>query len=274
MSIVLLGGSGLLGSAFAQIFKEKNIPYYAPPHSELDITNLQKVQNFFHTQKPEKIILCAAYTDVEKAENDQEKCELLNIESVKNILTLNIPFIHFSTDYVFNVPKGLEIPENYQKNPLNFYGTTKARAEELLEASSSMPWWNIRTSWLFGPYKDNFVTKILALSQTQDRLEVVDDQVGRPTFTLDLATYILEHFILQDQPTGHYHLQNTGNPISWAGLAEYILRKKSWTGTINKITTAISDRTAQRPQNSIFKNTKLPDNLRDWKKAVDEFLLL
>lgn len=271
MKVLLLGKSGLLGSEFPEILEREGIQCVAPTHHELDVLNFRAVDEFMAREYFDKIIYCIAYTDVDKAETERGLCERLNIKALENLLTHRRPIIHFSSEYVFNAPDGVAIPENFERKPLNVYAETKLEAEKLLE-TSGVSFWNIRTSWLFGSHKDNFITKILKKSVDEDVIEVVADQVGRPTYAKDLAEYVVQHFILETLESGHYHLQNAGDAISWADYAEYVLQKKNWEGEIRNISSFDLSRMAARPRNSVLRNTKLPENMRDWHEAVDEFL--
>jgi dTDP-4-dehydrorhamnose reductase len=273
MKVLLLGKTGLLGSAFEACLKAEGIEYQAPLRAELDLTDFVAVDRFLAHEYFDRILYCSAYTDVEQAEIEHGQCELLNTEALSHILNHRSPVIYFSTDYVFSAPAGAEIIEDTPRKPINFYGKTKANAEKILEQSGK-PFWNIRTSWLFGPGGNNFITKIRQKSHDQDVLEIVEDQVGRPTYTLDLAQAVFDNFIKETPLSGHYHLQNTGTPVSWAGLAEYVLEKDHWHGQVKRIQTKdiIPPLKAARPVNSIFKNTKLKTDLRGWHEAVDAFL--
>ena len=273
--IVLFGGTGLLGTAFRKVLNAQEIPYVAPDSSTVDLLHLDQINKFLAQQKPDLIILCAAYTQVDKAESEPEKCQKLNVTTVKNLIASRIPLIHFSSDYVFDAPllkphQGspkdyFQIPEDFAPNPQNIYGKSKNEAEILLE-NANIPFWNIRTSWLFGPGGSNFVDTVLKLSQEKSDLIIVDDQIGRPTYACDLAHYVVENFILNVQEPGHYHTQNSGEPVSWAEFAEYFLSLKNWSGKIHHTTTQKLNLPAIRPKNSILKNTKIKASLPDWKK--------
>jgi dTDP-4-dehydrorhamnose reductase len=272
MRILLLGKKGLLGSEFLQILENKKHDFLAPSHAKLDITDRKAVIDF--AQKNGKfnyVICCVAYTAVDRAENDKEQCKKINVDSIKNLLELNSPIIHFSTDYVFNVAGKIEIEEDHRRSPLNFYGKTKLRAEKILE-NSGIDFWNIRTSGLFGKNKNNFFTNIYDFSQKLPELKIVDDQLLRPTLTSDLAEYVMKYFINKNQPKGHYHAQNSGKPASWADLARFYLDLKSINTPIKKISSEELGAIAKRPKNSVLKNTKIKENLRDWKKAIQKFV--
>jgi dTDP-4-dehydrorhamnose reductase len=270
MKILLLGKRGMLGSEFLKIMEEQNFDFQAPTHHELDLLDFNAVDRFLAREYFDRIIYCAAYTDVEGAEIERGACERMNVAALQNLLTHKQPIIHFSTDYVFSAPNNIAIPENYPREPLNFYGESKKQAEIVLE-TSGIDFWNIRTSWLFGMGRENFLTKIWRAAKENDVLEIVGDQIGRPTYTKDLAKFVLDYFIVNQQDSGHYHIQNSGDPVSWADFAKYFLEKKGWQGAIKTMSSEDRQYKAERPKNSVFMNTKLPEGLRDWKEAVDEF---
>ncbi len=270
MKICLFGSTGLLGSEFKSQLKNTSFELITPKRLEVQLLNFASVIQFLEREKPDLIINCAAYTHVDRAEGDKDNCFALNVDAVRNITKSGIPMIHFSTDYVFNAPKNIEIPEDYSLDPQSIYGRSKAQAEEVLEVSDIL-WWNIRTSWLFGPGGKNFVSTILKLSKNKTALSIINDQIGRPTYAPDLAEFIIENFIKKKQPIGHYHLQNTGDPVSWADFAAYFLKLKHWKGTIKRVDSQTFGAEAERPLNSVLKNTKLPQ-MQDWKDTVKVFL--
>jgi dTDP-4-dehydrorhamnose reductase len=282
MKICLFGATGLLGSEFKKLFIEQEFGFIAPKSSELSLLKHDKVLAYLKAEKPTLIINCAAYTAVDKAEKNEEICMKLNGDAVTNLVKAGIPIINFSTEYVFNAPVGLEIPEDYQRDPQSVYGKSKAQAEEALEASD-IGWWNIRTSWLWSDGTNNFVSTIKRLSTKYDELTIIDDQIGRPTYAPELANFVVEHFVrpvsnLESSSgdrslvleTGHYHLQNTGSPVSWAGFAQYFLNQEAWHGKIKKISTEEYGATAVRPKNSVLKNTKLDEEMSDWKERFTQ----
>ena len=218
----------------------------------------------------DRIINCVGYTNVDLAETENGRCKQLNVKVMETILAHRQPIIHFSTDYVFNAQGKTPIPEDTERNPLNFYGETKVQVEQLLEEYNGR-WWNIRTAWLFGKGK-NFISTILDKAKTEPSLRVVSDEIGRPTFTKDLAKFVVEEFVNKEQPVGHYHLQNTGEPCCWAALAEYVLQRTGMPTEVKYIAADAIDRPASRPKNSVLNNTKLIRQMRPWKEAVDVFL--
>ncbi len=272
MRILLLGKTGLLGSEFFDILSgRENIELSAPTHRELDLLDVSAVDAFLAGEFFDRIIDCVGYTQVDLAETERGRCKQLNIQMLETLLAHRQPIIHFSTDYVFDLPNAGAIHENAERVPLNYYGETKLQAEKLLEQYSSL-WWNIRTSWLFGSHGKNFITTIREKSLLQPSLRVVGDEIGRPTFAVDLAKFVVEEFIDKAPEPGHFHLQNTGEPCSWADLAEYVLQRTGSETEIKRISAEALDRPAKRPKNSVLSNTILNRNMRSWKEAVDAFL--
>lgn len=290
MKICLFGASGLLGSEFKKIFEREHFDFVSPSSQEVDIRDFEAVNNFLAEEKIEKIVLCAAWTDVEGAEVLPEKCEALNVGVVENLVKSQIPILHFSSDYVFEVPDGREIPEDFERQSHSVYGRSKIKAEQVLERSG-IAFQNIRTSWLFGAGGKNFITTILNAAEKFPTLKIIEDQVGRPTFAKDLAEAVTTTFLLEKIPPsvppfdkgalkkiGHFHFQNSGEPVSWAGLAEYFLTQKKIKTPIQKISSKewgniCSDKKiAVRPKYSVLKNSSIFEPSRDWKEAVNEFL--
>jgi len=288
MKICLFGATGLLGSEFKKVFEAQKLDFVAPKSNEVSLLKHDKVLEYLKVENPDLIVNCAAYTAVDKAETQSEICFALNSEAVENLVKSEIPLINFSSEYVFNAPLQpphpragedllpyFEIPEDYKRDPQSVYGQSKAKAEEALEASEG-DWWNIRTSWLWGPGGNNFVSTISRLAEKYDELSIIDDQVGRPTYAPELAQFVTDNFVSPLDKSksgdrsrvleiGHYHLQNSGTPVSWAGFAQYFLNQQGWHGKIKKLTTEAYGAPAVRPKNSVLKNTKLEGGLGDWK---------
>lgn len=273
MRVLLTGGSGLLGNAFKNAFESHETTFLAPNHRELDLLDFPAVDKFLIHEAPDMIVHCAAYTGVDTAEKERGTCERMNVHVLKNILQHRIPIVHFSTDYVFDTPVGTEIPENFPRHPRCWYGQTKLDAEKLLETSGTR-WWNIRTSWMFGPGGQNFVDTIVDRARRGVPLTVVDDEWGRPTYAPDLAELVVREFLKSEKPSGHFHVQNTGEPVSWAGLAETAIASAELSHPVGHIPAdeVIPPRAADRPKNSVLHNSKLPP-LRDWDDAVREHVL-
>lgn len=272
MRILLLGKTGLLGSEFFDLLSvREDIELFAPSHRELDLLNADQVNAFLAGQFFDRIINCVGYTDVDGAETEKGRCTQLNVKVLDTILSHRQPVINFSTDYIFDAPVGIPIREDSVRAPLNYYGETKKEAELLLEEYTFL-WWNIRTSWLFGSSGKNFISTILEKAKTEPSLRVVSDEIGRPTFARDLAKFVIEEFINKTPEKGHFHLQNIGDPCSWADLAEYVLQKTGSKTVVNRIFSESIERPARRPKNSVLANTKMIRQMRPWQEAVDVFL--
>jgi dTDP-4-dehydrorhamnose reductase len=271
MRILLLGKTGLLGSEFFDLLsRREDIELVAPTHRELDLLNALAVDAFLAGQFFDRIIDCVGYTEVDSAETERGRCKQLNIQILETLLSHRQPIIHFSTDYVFNIPLGEEICENRERVPLNYYGETKFQAEKLLEQYSAL-WWNIRTSWLFGSHGKNFITTIREKSVLQPSLRVVGDEIGRPTFAVDLAKFVIEEFVDKSPASGHFHLQNTGESCSWADLAEEIFKIKKANISVKRVTSVEFPQVAKRPAYSVLKNKKGPE-MADWREMLKRYL--
>ena len=275
MKILITGSTGLLGQAFQAVLKD-SFELVTPTHEELDVTHAESVQHYKAEQDFDFVIHCAAYTAVDLAEREKDDCFDVNVKGIQNIMSLELPCIHFSTDYVFD-GKETSYREDAERNPLNVYGASKAAAETFLETQKG-DWWNIRTSWLYGKGGRNFIDTIAAKIKNQEDIQVVDDQIGRITNAEDLATYIGENFIKKTQPSGHYHLQGSGEPASWYKIAQEIQnilsRRNDQFGrlTIEPIKTTQLHQPAQRPSNSVLENTKIKADMPDWKLSLRKYL--
>ena len=219
--ILILGGSGILGSSLVNECKLRNISFTAPSSSVLDITKQSEIFHYFSMHQPSAIVNCAAWTDVENSEIEFQQACALNADSVKNLaLTAkhaDIPVIHISTDYVFDGTKEGSYSENDPTTPINGYGASKLQGEKNLLAVFPEKAYIIRTSWLYGTSGRNFVKTILKKALVRERIQVVDDQLGSPTNSEDLAQGILG--ILKKRPQeGIYNYCNKGQ-ITWYEFA-------------------------------------------------------
>jgi len=245
---------------------------------EVDITDLDLVQRTFDSTKPEVVIHTAAFTSVDDCEHWPDLAFQVNAEGTRNVAVAcrqaSLPMLYVSTDYVFDGQKPTPYGEDDRPNPLNVYGQSKLQGErhvtELVEAA-----WIVRTSWLFGPLGKNFVRTILQRAQRGESLRVVDDQVGAPTYTMDLAEK-LEQIVVRGSP-GIYHVTNRGY-CSWFEFAQEILRQAALSHVrVFAIPTSASDRPALRPRNSRLAHTRLESEglglLPAWQYALTRYLL-
>jgi dTDP-4-dehydrorhamnose reductase len=221
--ILLLGGSGILGSEVLAHLQSKNFDYLAPTSTDLDITNMDQLLSVISEFKPVWIINCAAWTNVDGAESSFEEARELNATAVENIGIAADLFecrvIHISTDYVFDGESSEPYLETSHVQPLNKYGESKLQGESALLAVLQSAY-VIRTSWLYGTSGKNFVKTIAGRALRSEESRVVDDQVGSPTSARDLAIGILS--ILKNQPEpGIYNYSNLGS-CSWFELAQKV----------------------------------------------------
>jgi dTDP-4-dehydrorhamnose reductase len=245
---------------------------------EVDITDLDLVQRTFDSTRPEVVIHTAAFTSVDDCEHRPDLAFQVNAEGTRNVAVAcrqaSLPMLYISTDYVFDGQKPTPYGEDDRPGPLNVYGRSKLQGEryvtELLKAA-----WIVRTSWLFGPLGKNFVRAILQRAQQGESLRVVDDQVGAPTYTMDLAEK-LEEIVMKGKP-GIYHVTNHGY-CSWFEFAQEILRQAGLSHVpLSPIPTSDSDRPARRPRNSRLAHTRLESEglglLPAWQEALTRYLL-
>lgn len=270
MKIIVTGCKGMLGSAiFSRLSKDFDLRCFS--HKELDIASKTAFESI--ADIPDAIINCAAYTNVDLAETEKEKCFKVNVKGVKNLVEFceqhNILLIHFSTDYVFSGDKP-SYDESDQKEPVNYYGLTKSKSEDLITEGLDR-FYIIRTSWLFGSNGKNFVDTITDLALKKDKLDVVSDQVGKPTYTHDLADqvgYILNN--IKVFKYGIYHITNQGS-CSWFEFAKEIVALGNIRVKVDPCSSDKFPRPAKRPRFSVLQNTKVPE-LRSWKLALKEYL--
>ena len=194
---LITGANGQLGQCFQSIAQEfSSNELIFTNQNELDILSMNRLKKIYSTNPFDGIINCAAYTNVENAERLKQKANLLNADAVKNIGTFakenSLFLVHFSTDHVFDGHKKKLYKEEDRKNPVNEYGKSKYRGEELLKKIKCTHT-TFRISWLFSPFGDNFVKTIYKLSETEKEIKVVNDQWGRPTYGIDLARVVIKN---------------------------------------------------------------------------------
>lgn len=275
MKVIVLGASGMLGTDIVNAFQSvPDFEVHGFASHEVDITNASQVLETLHIQKPEVLINCAAYTNVDAAEEDEELATRVNGYALHNVSEacneVNAHLLHFSTDYVFSG----ENPEGYREdaltNPVNAYGRSKLAGEQEIQ-KYCQSYSIIRTSWLFGKHGKNFVDTIKKLLEEKDEIKVVNDQKGSPTFTEDLAQSIVE-LAQSGPPSGKnmYHRTNSG-VCTWFEFASEIRDLLHSESRVLPCSTEEFPRPAKRPKCSVLLNTKLP-HLRNWKEALRDYL--
>jgi len=257
--IIILGANGMLGYALREVFpKTCNLG-----HRDVDITDDISVNRIIRKEQPAVVINAAAYTDVDGCEDNEALAMAVNGQGPGIIAAAcadtGALIVHYSTDYIFDGTQG-EYRETDRPNPINVYGKTKLAGETAIQKNTDN-FRIIRTSWLFGDHGRNFVDTVLGLSKQNPVVRVVDDQRGKPTYTVDLARKTPE--ILLSEP-GIYHITNDGI-CSWYEFARAFIP--------NAVPCSSADfpRTAKRPASSVLANTKTKP-LRNWKEAVFEYI--
>jgi len=257
--VLILGAGGMLGHDLAAVFPGARLC----GHHDLEITDESAVNAYIRGVKPDLVINAAAYTDVDGCEDDPARAFAVNGDAPGYIAAacheVGARLIHYSTDYIFDGSK-TEYTESDEPNPINVYGASKLLGEQNI-AREMENYIVIRTSWLFGRHGKNFVDTIRHLSRTNETVRVVTDQVGKPTYTLDLARKTAE---IAGYPAGIYHLTNEG-VCSWYEFA------RAFAPNVVPCTSAEFPRKARRPAYSVLVNTKTSP-LRHWKEALEEYL--
>ncbi len=267
---MILGAKGMRGVALCSELSPYNPMCLG--REELDITSKEAVHRKITALKPEIIINCAAYTDVDAAEGNEYECWSINAAALEHICaaakSVGAVLIQISTDYVFPGEKKTGYHEGDETHPLNVYGRSKECSEKTVMQSGG-GYYIVRTSWLYGMNGKNFVDTILRIANEKPYLEVVCDQFGCPTYSRDLSKQI-RHIIENRPPYGIYHATNSGH-CSWFAFAREILRQAGIQKEVLRVTSKRFKRAAKRPCYSILLNTKLP-KLRHWKQALAEYL--
>lgn len=258
--VLILGAYGMLGYDLQCVFQVARFC----GHQDLDITNEKSVYTYIREEKPELVINAAAFTNVDGCEDEPEIAFAVNGESLEYIATscqeCGARLIHYSTDYVFDGSQS-DYRESDRPNPINVYGKSKLLGEKNIQRFME-DYRIIRTSWLFGRNGKNFIDTILNLSRKMDVVRVVDDQVGKPTYTVDLAKKTEE--IISYEP-GIYHITNEGI-CSWFEFA------RAFAPNVVPCSSDEFLRKAKRPAHSVLVNTKTSP-MRTWQEALRDYLV-
>ena len=274
--ILITGGNGQLGTELRHLLDEQGIEYVSTDSTELDITDADSTLAKVKEIQPSVIYHCAAYTAVDKAEDEgKELDEKVNVDGTRHVAeaakAVGATLVYVSTDYIFDGTKkeGVYAIDD-QPNPLNEYGRTKLLGEQAVQEILD-DYYIIRTSWVFGQYGHNFVFTMQKLAETRDQLTVVDDQFGRPTWTRTLAEF-MAFVIAEKAPFGVYHLSNQ-NSCSWYQFAKEIL--KDTEVEVLPVDSTQFPQKAQRPQYSVMdlsKTEALGFKIPTWQEALAQML--
>lgn len=275
--ILVTGANGQLGFDVINELNKRNIKCLGIDKEELDITDSSAVNDYVTKLNPNCIIHCAAYTAVDKAEDESEICYKVNVKGTENIAKackkVNAKIIYISTDYVFDGQGDTPFEVDGNISPLSVYGKTKYEGE-LKVKENLHKYFIVRISWVFGLNGNNFVKTMLRLGKEKESLNVVCDQIGSPTYTADLAPLLCNMAL--SEKYGVYHATNEGI-CSWAEFAAEIMKKAGLSCKINPISTSEYKTKAIRPLNSRLSKKSLKDSgfdlLPKWEDALDRYLV-
>ena len=276
MRILVTGATGQLGYDVCRVLLQRGIEHFGVGSADFDITEKKSTQAFIENYHPDAVIHCAAYTKVDLAEDEAERCMRVNAKGTRNIAEvcqkLNAKLLYVSTDYVF--PGTGEKPWETDDpiGPLNVYGHSKLAGEQAVRELVEKHF-IVRTSWVIGEHGGNFVKTMLRLAETHSRLRVVDDQIGSPTFTADLAPLLCN--MIKTEKYGVYHATNEGF-CSWAELAETVFRLSGKAVAVEHVSTEEYAAKALRPKNSRLSKRFLDAGgfarLPEWDTSLAQYL--
>ena len=276
MKILVTGATGQLGHDVCGILSQRGIEHIGVSSADFDITSKESTQAFLENYQPDAVIHCAAYTKVDLAEDEAERCMRVNAEGTRNIALacreLGAKLVYLSTDYVFPGTGERPWETDDATGPLNVYGKSKLAGEEAVKELVEKHF-IVRTSWVIGEHGNNFVKTMLRLAETHDVLRVVDDQIGSPTFTADLAPLLCR--MIETEKYGVYHATNEGF-CSWAELAETVFRIAGKDVAVEHVSTEEYGAKALRPKNSRLSKRSLDEGgfarLPGWEESLSRLI--
>lgn len=269
MKILVTGAKGMLGQEILKL----NNNIIGVDINDFNILDIFNMRNYINNNKPEVIIHCAAFTEVDKAELDRNLALNINGLAVRYLVDIcndnNIKLVFISTDYVFDGTKNSPYLETDIPKPINWYGMSKYIGEQFM--SYCRKGYIVRTSWLFGKYGNNFIEKILNKINVNDSINVVNDQIGSPTYAKDLAVFLLK--LIETEYYGIYHATNEGY-CSWYSFAKEILKIYNINKAAIPVTSDCIDNIAPRPKNSILSKCNMYKHFgkfQTWQEALKEY---
>lgn len=273
--ILITGANGQLGKEFQKFLSEKNREVLALDIQELDITDLEKTRKILKNIQAEYIINCAAYNDVDKAQEEWKKAFSVNAIGVRNLAIVaaetGAELVHFSSDYVFSGNRNVPYTIYDRPNPINKYGESKVLGERFLKELNNK-YYLVRTSWLFGDGEKNFLRKVLLWASSRQKIRVVDDEVSSPTCTSDLAKAVWD--IIKIKAYGTYHITNSScSRYEWA---ELILKEINWQGVLERSKRQEFNLPAKRPDYTVLDNFGFKETtgyeMPSWQEATLRFI--
>lgn len=276
MRVLVTGVKGQLGYDVMRELEKRGHTGIGVDVEEMDITDAAKVEEVIKASDVETVIHCAAYTAVDAAEDNVEICRRINADGTENIARvckeLDLKMIYISTDYVFNGEGTRPWEPDDEREPLNVYGETKYEGELAVEKYLEK-YYIVRIAWVFGVNGKNFIKTMLKLSETHSELNVVNDQIGSPTYTRDLAVLLAD--MAEREAYGRYHATNEGL-CTWYDFAKEIFRQAGKEIVIHPVTSEQFPSKAKRPHNSRLNKDKLEENgfrrLPTWQDALGRYL--
>ena len=262
--IIVIGGAGQLGQCLQAVAQQKNLEHIIfLPREQANILEPATLAATFNEHKPTYCINCAAYTAVDKAEDEPELCYQINRDGVQNLSKLcaqaGVTLIHVSTDFVFSGQHSSPLSETDPTNPVSVYGASKLEGEQAI-TDNLRQYFILRTSWLYSQYSNNFVKTMLRFGKERDELRVIWDQIGTPTYAIDLAQAILEIIDSNSQEYGIYHYSNEGL-TSWYDFAKAIFELSNIPVRVVPVRTAEYITKAKRPAYSVMDKAKIKNKL-------------
>lgn len=282
MKVLVTGSAGQLGQDLMLLLQKQGHEVLGCDRQEMDITNLEQCVEVIGGFRPDAVIHCAAHTAVDAAETDIDAAYLINATGSRNVAVAaekaGAKLVYISTDYVFDGMGTKPYHEYDNTDPQSIYGKSK-RAGEILVQSLSSKFFIVRTSWVYGKYGNNFVKTMLKLGQEKPLLQVVDDQKGSPTYTVDLARFLLE--LIQTEKYGVYHASNS-EACTWYEFTQAIFAEAEdilglkFTAKLEPCGTEQFPRPAPRPRYSVMEHLSIRTNgfedIRPWREGLRDFL--
>lgn len=277
MKVLVTGVKGQLGYDVIRRLNERNIECKGVDIEDFDLTDAEAVKKAIVDYAPEAVVHCAAFTAVDKAEDMQELCRAVNVQGTHNVAMackkIEAKMVYLSTDYVFDGKGETPFEPDAPKDPVNFYGLTKLLGENEV-TFLLQKYFVVRISWVFGLNGNNFVKTMLRLGKEKDVINVVEDQVGSPTYTYDLASLLCD--MIETEKYGIYHATNEG-VCSWSDFAAAIMQEGELSTKIHPIPSSEYPAKAARPLNSRMSKKKLEqagfNRLPSWQDALHRYMM-
>lgn len=280
MKILVTGANGQLGQEFKNNISKSDHEFFFTDENELDIINKNQILKYVLDKQIDLIINCAAYTNVNESEINKKQAIKVNCDAVKNLIEIceekKLQMIHFSTDYVYNSNNLDPISENSNINPINYYGVSKREGEKIIENSPSSSI-ILRISWLYSNYGNNFVKNMIKKGENGNKVYVINDQFGCPTYAKDLVDCVLK--IIDSNKLYKKKIYNFSNEgfTSWYEFTKKIFELKKITCDIIPVNSNSFKTAATRPKFSVTDKSRIKDifniTIRSWDKALEEFII-